>query len=133
MSQALALTMSALLTVAASYGLGQHSHVLAMTPNGPSNIQLALKYILLSLFFLIMAPCFGRVSYAFLLLSIVGPSLWRKRFLWTIIVLSFLLDFATATVITAQCTPMSSFWKGRREDCLPGVLLRDLGSLQGCE
>lgn len=131
--QALALTMGSLLTVAAYYGLGQHIQVLAMAPDGPSRIEFALKYILLSLFFLIMAPCVGRVSYAFLLLSIVEPLKWRKRFLWMVIVVSVLLDFSTATVIYAQCTPMSSFWKGKHEDCIPGTIMRDLGMFQGCK
>lgn len=132
-NQALALTMSSLLTVAASYGLGQHIQVLATESEGAYKIHFALKYTLLSLFFLIMAPCFGRISYAFLLLSIVGSVVWRKRFLWSIIVVSILLDFSTATVIYAQCSPISSFWTGRREDCLPATVLRGLGSFQGCE
>jgi hypothetical protein len=128
---ALGLTMSSLLSVAAHFGLGRHVQALMMGPNGPSNLLFTLKYTLIAEFFILMTPCIGRISYAFLLLSIIPPVRWQKYFLWTIIILEIAVDFVTATVSLAQCTPMSSFWEGKRQNCLPPTVQRDIGFFQG--
>lgn len=125
--------MSSLLSVAVHYGLGQHIMALATSPDGPSKIPFALKYTLIAEFFILLTPCLGRISYAFLLLAIIPPVKNRKYFLWTIIVLGAAVDVTMVSVSLGQCTPMSSFWEGKRRDCLPPTVQRNLGFFQGCE
>ncbi|KAK5994191.1 hypothetical protein PT974_07634 [Cladobotryum mycophilum] len=85
-----------------------------------------IKWVYLCEFFSITSPGFGRISFAFLLLSPVPPSLGRRRFLWGIIGVQFVVDVATVIVSFAQsvCSavdltlavfPTSLFWNLKME------------------
>lgn len=101
----LALCDSAFCTTSVHYGLGRHIQDLS-----DYQIENSVKWIYLCEFFSIMSPCFGRISYAFLLLNIIPPKKWRKRFLWSIIVIQFVVDVGTVIISFSQCQPIQRFW-----------------------
>ncbi|KAH7123585.1 integral membrane protein [Dendryphion nanum] len=106
LTYALALGNSAFCTVAVHFGLGQH-----LTSLSPYQVKFSIKYVYLCEFFSIMSPCFGRISFAFLLMQLVPPTKWPNRFLWTVVWLQFAVDIATVIVSFAQCWPISDFWE----------------------
>ena len=112
-------------TIAVSFGLGQH-----ITALRPDQIMLSTKYIYLCEFFAIMSPGFGRISYAFLLLEIIPPSKWRRRFLWTIIFVQFLVDVLVVVIAYAQCQPVSAFWDQSAGSCWPPQVEEYAGFVQ---
>ena len=57
-----------------------------------------------------MAVAIGRVSVAVLLLRIIGPSTWRKRFLYFSVVSTLLLSSVYSIVSWVQCKPVEAFW-----------------------
>jgi hypothetical protein len=80
-----------------------------------------------------MAPCFGRISYAILLLQLVPPSKWPKRFLWSIILIQFLVDLGTVIVSFSQCQPIYEFWgTNTKEHCWDPKVQQYTGYFQGC-
>jgi hypothetical protein len=80
-----------------------------------------------------MAPCFGRISYALLLLQLVPPRKWPKRFLWSIIFIQFLVDLGTVIISFSQCQPMYEFWgPNPRAHCWDPKIQRSTGYFQGC-
>ncbi|KAF2658530.1 hypothetical protein K491DRAFT_676349 [Lophiostoma macrostomum CBS 122681] len=98
---ALAICNSIFCTISVHWGLGRHIQFL-----NPEQIKLSIKYVYLCEFFSIMSPCFGRISYAFLLLQIIPPTIGPKRFLWTIIGIQFVVD----------CQPIYEFWGPNSKD-----------------
>jgi hypothetical protein len=81
-----------------------------------------------------MAPCFGRISYAILLLQLVPPSKWPKRFLWTIISIQFVVDLGTVIVSFSQCQPIYEFWgPNTKEHCWDPKVQQYTGYFQGCK
>ena len=68
-----------------------------------------------------MAVAVARVSVAVLMLRLLGPSIWRKRFLYFIIVSTLLLGSIYSILVFFQCSPISSFWEfGVRGYCSYG-------------
>ncbi|KAF3767312.1 hypothetical protein M406DRAFT_252473 [Cryphonectria parasitica EP155] len=102
---ALALGDSIFVSIAVSWGLGQHVQNLDALHQMNS-----VKWVYLCEVFSIMCPCFGRISYAYLLLNIVTPTKGRRRFLWTIIAVQFVVDVGTVIISMSQCQPIQRFW-----------------------
>ncbi|KJZ79192.1 hypothetical protein HIM_01343 [Hirsutella minnesotensis 3608] len=124
----LSLGNSAFLTVSTYWGLGQHVDKI----ESDQHISYAIKYVYLCEFFSIMCPCFGRISFALMLLSLVPPTKLRRRVLQAIIVISLVVDIGTVIISFAQCRPIESFWDGRpNPDCWPKDVQRDTGFFQG--
>lgn len=116
-------------TVSVHWGLGHHIQYLT-----PLQITNSIKYIYLCEFFSIMSPCFGRISYAILLLQILPPTVKRKRFLWTIIGLQFVIDVGTVIISFAQCTPITAFWGPEaKTHCWNPIVQQYTGYFQGCK
>ena len=79
----------------------------------PENIEYVLKVDWISQPFNIMSLMSGKMSVAFLILRLLGPStFWRKWFLYVNIVLNFILGSLTAILTFAQCDPPRALWEG---------------------
>ncbi|KAI1116310.1 hypothetical protein F5Y14DRAFT_77588 [Nemania sp. NC0429] len=114
---ALAIADSAFVTISAYWGLGQH---IADLQSQHQHIVFAAKYVFLCLFFSILSPGLGRISYAFLLLSLVPPTMNRRRLLWGIITLQFIIDVVTVITSVSECRPLEKFWDpGVDGECWP--------------
>jgi hypothetical protein len=96
--------------VALHYGLGRHQTALS-----PENAMNAIKWDYWAQPSSIMAPTFGRMSFALLLLSIVGISKTRRYFLWGIIVTQFLANSFCFIFILVQCKPVQLLWNKNLE------------------
>ncbi|KAI0480022.1 integral membrane protein [Xylaria cf. heliscus] len=124
-----ALVNSIFVTVSASWGLGRHIQFLQSKPN---HVMYTVKYVYLCEFFSILSPGFGRISYGFLLLSLIPPNKNRRRFLWGIIGLQFLVDVGTVIISFSQCTPIEGFWDTTiKATCWPPYVQQYTGFVQG--
>jgi hypothetical protein len=122
---------SIFLTMAVDWGLGQHLSVLQAEPE---RIMYTVKWVYLCEFFSIMCPGFGRISFAFLLLSIIPPTTGRKVFLWSVIGAQFVVDVGTVIISFAQCRPIEGYWdKSLNADCWPPHIQQYTGFFQGCK
>jgi hypothetical protein len=80
-----------------------------------------------------MSPGFGRISFAVLLLGIIPPTKWRKRYLWTIITCQFIVDVVTVIISFSQCRPMRGFWDPNvHARCWSPSVQQRTGYFQGC-
>ncbi|KAI1277557.1 integral membrane protein [Xylaria sp. FL0933] len=123
----LAIINSVFVTVSASWGLGQHISSLQ-----PESIRYTVKYVYLCEFFSILSPGFGRISYGFLLVSLVPPSQPQRRFLWGVIALQFFVDVGTVIISFIQCRPIEGFWDTRvKADCWSPHVQQSVGFAQG--
>lgn len=119
---------SIFVTISTTWGLGQHVAVLRAHPE---RIMYTVKWVYLCEFFSIMCPGFGRISFAFLLLSIIPPSTGRKLFLWGVIAAQFIVDVGTVIVSFSQCRPINGFWdKSIEADCWSPSIQQDVGFAQ---
>lgn len=127
--QLLAIGDSIFVTLAVSWGLGQHVGTLDQLHQMNS-----IKWVFLCEIFAIMCPGFGRISYAILLLSIVTPTKSRQVFLWTIIAVQFVVDVGTVIISMAQCQPIERFWDHSIEgSCWDVHVQQYTGFFQGCK
>lgn len=95
-------------TFLASHGGARHLYYLT-----PDNIEYVLKVDWISQPFNIMSLMTGKMSVAFLILRLLGPSaFWRKWFLYINLVLNFVLGSLTAIFTFAQCNPPRALWVG---------------------
>ncbi|OTA68573.1 integral membrane protein [Hypoxylon sp. EC38] len=125
----LAFGNSIFLTIAAAWGLGQHVDVLA--PQLDSAMY-TIKWVYLCEFFGILAPGFGRISYAFLLLGLTPPCKMKQRFLWTIICAQLIVDVGIIIISFAQCKPIYGYWDNDVEaNCWPPHVQQYAGYFQG--
>jgi type IV secretory pathway VirB2 component (pilin) len=125
----LSLGNSVFLTISASWGLGQHIELLLSSPD---RISQTVKYVYLCEIFSIMCPCFGRIAFALMLLSLVPPDKVRRRILYAIIMIAFVVDVATVSISFAQCKPIEAFWDLRPEpNCWPKSVQQLVGFVQG--
>lgn len=117
------------LTLSWSWGLGTHIEFLAAEP---VRIMYTVKWVYLCEFFSIMCPGTGRISYALLLLRIIPPSKTRRRFLWSIIWIQFIVDVVTVAVSFCQCRPIQGFWDRTVEaSCWAPEVQQYVGFFQG--
>ncbi|KAI1262690.1 integral membrane protein [Xylariaceae sp. FL1019] len=125
----LTIVNSALLTVAAYWGLGRHQESLA---DSPQHIIFAIKWAFLAEGPNILASGFARISFAFLLLGITPPTRGRRVFLWSIIAFQFLGDLSAVIVTYSQCRPLTAYWDPRVDgDCWPPTYQQYTGFTQG--
>ncbi|KAI0113594.1 hypothetical protein GGR51DRAFT_506031, partial [Nemania sp. FL0031] len=100
-----------LITAAVHYGLGGQGM--------PS--LLASKYSFLSGIPVLIAQAFGRVSFAFTLLSVLGVTRARQWFLYVIIAFQFIFLSVVLALSYGLCSPVSVFWDpnaSESEECL---------------
>lgn len=127
-SQCLALANNIFCSISVHHGLGRHIQSLS-----EEQIMYTIKYVYLCEFFSIMSPGFGRISFAFLLLGLIPPQKWRRRFLWTIISIQFVVDVGTVIISFSQCRPITGFWDPSvAANCWPPKVQQYTGYFQGC-
>ncbi|KAK4107818.1 hypothetical protein N656DRAFT_784967 [Canariomyces notabilis] len=126
----LGLGNSIFLTISTSWGLGQHLSVLQADPE---RVMYTVKWVYLCEFFSILCPCFGRISFALLLLGIIPPtSTSRRTFLKCIIVVQLVVDVGTVIISFSQCQPLEGFWnKSIASTCWPPFVQQYTGFTQG--
>ena len=80
-----------------------------------------------------MAPGIGRISFANLLLDLIPPVQWRRRFLLSIIVIQFVVDSIEAIISVTQCRPLAAYWDpGVTGICLDPLVQQYFGFFHGC-
>ena len=95
-------------TILVDHGGARHLHYLT-----PENIEYVLKVDWISQPFNITSLMTGKMSVIFLLLRLLGPSsFWRKWFLYVNIVLNFVFGSLTVIFTFAQCNPPRALWEG---------------------
>ncbi|GAB1312629.1 hypothetical protein MFIFM68171_02839 [Madurella fahalii] len=125
----LGLGNSVFLTISSKWGLGQHLSVLQADPE---RVMYTVKWVYLCEFFSILCPCFGRISFALLLLSIIPRSTPRRVFLWSVISVQFVVDVGTVIISFAQCRPIEAFWdRSVNGNCWPPYVQQYTGFTQG--
>ncbi|KAF7511805.1 hypothetical protein GJ744_003536 [Endocarpon pusillum] len=96
-----------LCTVYVVNGGGRHLYYLK-----PDEIVTVMKYNLICQPFGVMASALGKVSVAFLVLRLIGPTtVWRRRFLYSNAMLFMLLSILSFVLFFAQCTPLRATWE----------------------
>ena len=76
----------------------------------PAQAVLTAKISWLILTFAIGAITTGKASVAFLILRFLGPSRWRKLFLYAVSILGFILGGLAIIIIYSQCQPTRALW-----------------------
>lgn len=82
---------------------------------------LASKYSFLSGIPIMMAQGFGRIAFAFTLLSVMGTTPARQWFLYTIIAFQFIWLVVVLALSYGLCSPVSAFWDSAQvqaQECL---------------
>lgn len=70
----------------------------------------AAKLAFLSGIPVLLCQLFGRVSFAFTLLGVMGTTKTRRWFLWFMIVAQFVTNFVALVLSYGICSPLAAFW-----------------------
>ncbi len=92
-------------SVYAGRGYARHAYYLR-----PEQLSDAGKLSVISRSFVIMAIASGKISVAFLIQRIQGPSKWRLWVLRAISISVFLTAIPAVVVLFAQCQPARALW-----------------------
>ena len=92
-------------SVYASSGYARHLYYLT-----PSQLTRALELNTISRSLCMFSIAIGKISVAFLIERIAGPSNWRKWLLRGISISVFISAVITLTLFYAQCQPVSAVW-----------------------
>lgn len=115
------------------YGVGKHA---ADIP-APDLLK-AVEWIWISAPFSTMSACFGKISIALLILRMINRKKAYTIFLWTLIVLLFIINLVLAIITFAQCTPVTWLWDQLNPaikdhgSCWNPNIQKDYGYFQGC-
>ena len=78
----------------------------------PTEITEVLKLNYISQPFAICAQALGKASVGFLVLNLIGPNtFWRKWFIYINLALFLVLSFLTYVFTFAQCKPSKGLWE----------------------
>lgn len=77
---------------------------------GIGGIETVIKLWYVMQPFAIMAIAVGRMSVAVLILRIMGPSKWRRIFLYFSIISTFVISTVACIIIFAACDPPRALW-----------------------
>lgn len=105
LGQVLDFVIAAMWTVYAGRGYARHVYYLS-----PTEIRDALKLSPISRTICIVAIAAGKISVAFLIERIVGPSKWRKWMLRAISIGIAATSFIVVLFFYIQCQPTRAFW-----------------------
>ncbi len=87
------------------YGVGRHAvHI------PPPDLIKAVQWIWISAPFSTMSACFGKISIALLILRMINRNRAYSVFLWSLIVLLFVINLVLTIITFAQCTPVEWLW-----------------------
>ncbi|KAL2013973.1 hypothetical protein VTN00DRAFT_1498 [Thermoascus crustaceus] len=117
-----------LITRAVSWGLGRHAFYLSQEQR-----MHAVRYEYLAASWAVVAPAFGRISFAVFLLVFLGLlTTVRRIVLWSLIVLQVVANVLAIIVMYAQCSPVSRIWDPTKPgSCWSPKIQSDIGFLQG--
>lgn len=101
----LTIAFSICVTIYTSNGGGRHVYYL--TPAQALSTA-RLSWIVLSL--AISAIATGKASVALLIMRLMEPSKWRKRFLYIVSITGFVLGGVAIITIYSQCQPVRALW-----------------------
>lgn len=76
----------------------------------PSEVLPALRLIWINQSFAIAPLATGKISVAFLILRIMGPSTWRRRLLYFCIASNLIFSSLAIIWNYVQCTPVEALW-----------------------
>lgn len=128
------LTSNISITFAIAHGLGRHTYYL--TPDQIRYQLLIGEYVAEP--WSIMAIALGKVSVSLLILRIIGPAtFWRKWIIYVSIPLVLAVN-ATATILLfAQCSPVHALWDGVENvpgaQCWKPNIQADFSAFGGCK
>lgn len=119
-----------ILSLSYTYGLGAHIDTLSQY-----NVSQALKYSFISTAFSILPGTLARLSFAMLLLRIIVPGDYAKKYtIWIASVIQLLINAATMIQIYAQCGPdIAANWDQAvkaHATCQPPIVQTVLGAAQ---
>jgi hypothetical protein len=98
----------------------------------PEKAMLAVKWDYFAQPTAIMSPVIGRISFALFLLTVCGPSRFRRWLMWVIIVTQFITGCICFMIIVFQCKPMESLWNPKvKGDCISLTVQEYNGYFQG--
>lgn len=87
---------------------GTYRHIYYLTEN---QVELGLKTNTIAQALVAISQAFGKNAVAFLLIRLIGvTSRWRKWFLWTLIVLTFVISIITVFITFFQCRNPEAIW-----------------------
>lgn len=111
-----------------SWGLGRHALYLSQEQR-----MHAIRYEYLAASWAVIAPAFGRISFAVFLLVFLGLlTTVRRIVLWTLIVLQVVANVLAIIVMYAQCSPVSRIWDPTKPgSCWNPKIQSDIGFFQG--
>ncbi|KAK0706041.1 hypothetical protein B0T26DRAFT_625829, partial [Lasiosphaeria miniovina] len=130
--QVLAIITSVVVTMEVHYGVGKHAAYIA-----PPDLIKAVEWIWISAPFSTMSACFGKISIALLIMRMINRNRAFSAFLWTLIVLLFLINLFLTVITFAQCTPVTWLWDqlnpfaGYQGSCWDPNIQKNYGYFQG--
>ncbi|XXH04441.1 hypothetical protein Hte_010857 [Hypoxylon texense] len=116
LSLGLMVTDSIFVQISVQYGLGNSQWTL-----DEDDAITAIKWDYLAQPPAIIGPALGRISFAMLLLNVMGTHKARRIPLYVIIVSQFIANTLVFVLILAQCKPIESLWDYRVEGACWGL------------
>ncbi len=122
--QFLALSIAG--TVLLRNGGCRHVYYLIMD-QGPNQLIEINRLFYICQVFAIMGLATGRVAVAALILRLMGPSRWRKLFLWFTMISTFLISMLNSILLFAPCKPAAAVWNPfASANCWNPVIMTDV-------
>ena len=117
-------------TITVLHGGGRHLYYLS-----PEEVSQVVRWEWITQPFGPMALAFAKASITFLLLRIIGPkTFWRKWFLWINMVFFFIISILAAIFNYAQCNPPRALWeKVPGAVCWNPTIQPDFATFHSCE
>lgn len=108
LSLASALTCTALVQVAVNYGLGRHAGEIT----DPYRLMQAFKYTVIAPNFSVVSTTTGKISVTIFLLRLMGQSatLYRRWFLYILMIISVAMNVLCIIAIIGFCRPAERIW-----------------------
>lgn len=129
--QLLALTIAG--TILLLNGGCRHAYYLIMD-QGPDQLVKIGRLFYICQPFAIMGLATGRVAVAALVLRLMGPSWWRKSFLWFTMISTFLISMLNSILLFAPCKPADGLWNPFiTAHCWNPVIMTDVTIASSCE
>lgn len=126
-AQVLNIVATALSSVSIYYGIGRHGVYIPQ-----QNIEPALFYGVIIRPLGVFAYCFPKLSVALLIISLMGSIKVGVRFLWFVIVLSFISSGMACIMLFAQCNPPDHLWHLQKPAmCYPDKVLNSITMAAG--
>ncbi|KAI9760802.1 MAG: hypothetical protein M4579_001432 [Chaenotheca gracillima] len=129
LSLILAVISGAMISKGVADGFGRHIISLA-----PEKAGQAIKYAYLAQTPNAMAQCFGRMSFAWFLVRVIGVTKTRRWILYSIMAGQFVINVMFISVNLGNCRPINKYWNPLIPgSCWSPLVIEYAGYLQGGE